>query len=269
MAETTFVRTHKDRNYTVLDNTFIRDVTLSWKAKGVMTYLLSLPDDWSVNFSEVLRHSADGETALKSTIKELKEHGYLVSRRLQSSEGKFIGFTYEIIENPESSNHQVEKPSGGKPTEWINHRVENDQLLNTNNTKYINKQNTNSINSEEENHNLLSPQREVIGWYYECWSEMYKRGAVASEKPFLNGQQAARLIQGHIKNGLSVSQLKTAIKNAMDDNWLVSQGYSLTIILSASQMNKLLNAKQTVSKPAWANKRPALANQVTEEDINF
>lgn len=152
MAETTFIRTCKDRNYTVLDNTFIRDVTLSWKAKGVMTYLLSLPDDWSVNFSEVLKHSADGETALKSIIKELKEHGYLISKRLQSADGKFAGFTYEIVENPQSNNHQEEKPSGGKPTEWKTHRVENNQLLNTNNTKYLNIQNTIYNKSSETKH---------------------------------------------------------------------------------------------------------------------
>ena len=257
MAETTFVRTHKDRNYTVLDNTFIRDVTLSWKAKGVMTYLLSLPDDWSVNFSEVLRHSADGETALKSAIKELKEHGYLVSRRLQSSEGKFTGFTYEIIENPESSNHQVEKPSGGKPTEWINHRVENDQLLNTNNTKYINKLNTISSRGSEE-HNT------IISFYYEC----FKKALCVDVVPELD-QTSVRSRLSVLLKKYSVDELKEIIEKAMSDNFIVGTlGFPLMYILKGDTINKLKFAKGS-STTFVNNKRPALANQVTEEDINF
>ena len=51
--ETKFIKTKKETNYTVLDNTFIQDTRLSWKAKGVMTYLLSLPDDWVIHLSEI------------------------------------------------------------------------------------------------------------------------------------------------------------------------------------------------------------------------
>ena len=208
-----------------------------------------------------------GASSVSRWIKHLEECGHISVE--YEREGKQILRRIVRVKHPFSSpktegyskndSRVFQKREGGIPKNAK--RI----IQEENNTS----DNITSISSEEENHNLLSPQREVIGWYYECWNEMFKKGAVASEKPFLNGQQAARLIQGHIKNGLSVSQIKTAIKNAMEDSWLVSQGYSLSIILSASQMNKLLNAKQKVSFPTWANKRPALANQVTEEDINF
>jgi hypothetical protein len=77
MAETKFIRGRKDRNYTVMDNTFLKDVRLSWKAKGVMAYLLSLPDDWQIYLSEIETHSPDGKSSLASAINELKEYGYL------------------------------------------------------------------------------------------------------------------------------------------------------------------------------------------------
>jgi len=267
MAETKFLRTRKERNYTMIDNTFIRDTTLSWKAKGVMTYLLSLPDDWSVNFSEVLRHSTDGETALKSTIKELKEHGYLISKRLQSADGKFTGFTYEIVENPIANEHQVEKPLGGKPTEREIHLVENDQLLNTKYTKDLDIQNTdlNSCSSEEK---PISPQKEVIAYYYECWKELYQKRIVSTEKPFVSSGKVAGTISRLLKNGVTVESIKLAVKKALDDDWIVGTGYSLSTILSENVFNRLLNAKPTSQQRGGYDVRTAgkLACDVIPED---
>ena len=75
--DTKFIKTKKEKNYTVLDNTFIKDTRLSWKAKGLMTYLLSLPDDWTIHLSEIEQLATDGKSALLSAINELKEFGYL------------------------------------------------------------------------------------------------------------------------------------------------------------------------------------------------
>ena len=60
--DTKFIKTKKEKNFTVLDNTFIKDTRLSWKAKGLMTYLLSLPDDWTIHLSEIEQHATDGKS---------------------------------------------------------------------------------------------------------------------------------------------------------------------------------------------------------------
>lgn len=59
-----FVTVHKN---------FIHDDNLTWKAKGILLYLLSRPDDWQVYESELQKHSADGRDSLKSGIKELEK----------------------------------------------------------------------------------------------------------------------------------------------------------------------------------------------------
>lgn len=136
MATTNFIRSKKSKNYTVLDNTFIKDCNLSWKAKGLMTYLLSLPEDWSIYMTELESHATDGKDSLKNAISELEENGYIVKER-KTDKGKFAGYTYTIYESPKRKNRSG-KTATEKPF------TENPQLLNTN---YI--LNTDELNNTE------------------------------------------------------------------------------------------------------------------------
>lgn len=146
MAETKFIRGKKQDNYTVLDNTFIKDCTLSWKAKGLMTYLLSLPQDWEIYMTELETHSSDGKDSLKSAIKELEEKGYIVKEQ-KTDKGKFAGYSYTIYETPKRKNRSG-KTATEKPF------TENPQLLNTNNILNTNKQiNTQSKDCEKKKEN--------------------------------------------------------------------------------------------------------------------
>ena len=133
---TVFIREKKERDFTVINNTFIKDVSLSWKAKGLMAYLLSLPDDWEIHLSEVESHALDGKATLRSAINELKEHGYLIVMQKKEN-GKFGEMKYIVIENPYTEKPQAEKPQAEKP-QAEKPQAENRTLLNT----Y--KQNTNS-----------------------------------------------------------------------------------------------------------------------------
>ena len=147
MSETKFVKTKKERNYTVLDNTFIQDASLSWKAKGLMTYLLSLPDDWEIHLSEIEKHSTDGKAALRSAINELKEHGYLRAEQ-KRKDNRFAEMIYVIIENPaekEKSLFTDFQETGKQKTEKLN--SENRTLQNTNINKVLKEQNTDNIYS--------------------------------------------------------------------------------------------------------------------------
>ena len=146
--DTKFIKTKKEKNYTVLDNTFIKDTRLSWKAKGLMTYLLSLPDDWTIHLSEIEQHATDGKSALRSAINELKEFGYLKAEQKREN-NRFAEMVYIIIENPDSPLTDFQQTENLQTEKQF---TENQPLQNTNNDKVLNEQSTNNNIPKEKKH---------------------------------------------------------------------------------------------------------------------
>jgi len=118
----------KKTDYTVISNVFLRDEKLSLKSKGLLAYVLSLPNDWVLYVSELANHHKDGTSAIYSAFKELTELGY-VRRKRERIDGKLGGIDYIISETPILENLNVENLN----QEILNQ--ENQQLLNTNNNK--------------------------------------------------------------------------------------------------------------------------------------
>lgn len=139
-------RVNKDRNYTTINNTGLRDERLTWKAKGILAYILSLPDDWVFYMEEIATHSKDKLDSLKSGMKELKAHGYIKRFPVKDEKGKITRWETVIYEIPQVENPQVENPLVGKP-QVDEPLVENPLLLNTKvlstDKQSTNKQNTN------------------------------------------------------------------------------------------------------------------------------
>ncbi|MED2753244.1 DnaD domain protein [Bacillus thuringiensis] len=133
-------RVNKDKNYTTINNTGLKDQRLSWKAKGILAYILTLPDDWVFYREELSRHAKDGLDSLRAGMKELKEYGYLKRFPVRDANNKIIRWEtiiYEVPQNdPLAEKPPVEIPSEGKPP------VENPKLLSTKELS-TNKQNTN------------------------------------------------------------------------------------------------------------------------------
>ena len=76
-------RRKKNNNFTVLDNKTIKDPALSWKATGLLCYLLSLPDNWKVISEHLASVKTDGITVVRSSLSELEEAGYIRRYRVQ------------------------------------------------------------------------------------------------------------------------------------------------------------------------------------------
>lgn len=96
-------RTIKDNNYTVVHNGFILDEKLSLKAKGLLVYFLSRPDNWDFYTNEIASHCSNKEKSITSCIKELMSAGYIKRVRKQDESGRFKGgFEYHIYENPQN-----------------------------------------------------------------------------------------------------------------------------------------------------------------------
>lgn len=90
-----FVRSHKDKNFSIVDLTNVLDQRLSWKAKGIFLYLISRPPEWKIWTNDLVDKSTDGQTSLYSGLKELEEAGYIhrVKRRDRKKQF-FIGMEY-------------------------------------------------------------------------------------------------------------------------------------------------------------------------------
>lgn len=161
VSETYFVKQHRKENFTILDNTCIRDSNLSWKAKGVHTYLMSLPDDWKIHISEIVNHSCDGKAALYSAIQMLEHYGYIKKIRNRRKDGCFENTVYQVFEAPEAITSDVEvRPHSDFPDvdnpDMENPVLDNRTLLTTN------KLNTNIQRTELTNSNCKSETEQSV-----------------------------------------------------------------------------------------------------------
>lgn len=130
------VRVNKNKNYTVLSNFHFREKTLSLKAKGLLSLMLSLPDDWNYSISGLVKLSKDGKDSVMSALAELEKHGYLHRSKVTNAKGQFSGIEYNIYEQPQTEFPIAEKPISEKE-KAENPTSENRPQLNTNelNTK--------------------------------------------------------------------------------------------------------------------------------------
>lgn len=102
------IRSNKDR-WTTVDNAWVKDPTLSAKAKGILLYILSLPDDWDLHVTELVTHFPEGEKSIRSGMKELTDKGYLFCIPKRDSDNiKFIGNDYVIMEDPQAEIRHAE-----------------------------------------------------------------------------------------------------------------------------------------------------------------
>ncbi|WP_371367784.1 hypothetical protein SRRS_15960 [Sporomusa rhizae] len=102
------IRVEKQRKYTCVSNVPLQDVRLSLKARGLITYCLSLPDNWTYSVSGLVKViGSEGKSSIQSALHELEACGYLVRRRLHDNNGKFTGTEYVLYEEPQI---QAEQP---------------------------------------------------------------------------------------------------------------------------------------------------------------
>ena len=102
---------NKTKNYTVMSNEHLKDKRLSLKAKGLLSVMLSLPDTWDYSISGLVAICKESETAVKSTLSELKSCGYLVvtKKMPNETESARIEYVYDIFEKAQTEKQLVEK----------------------------------------------------------------------------------------------------------------------------------------------------------------
>ena len=103
-------RIEKTRDYTVMSNHHLRNVGLSLKSKGLLSTMLSLPEDWNYTTRGLAKICKEGTDSIGSALKELERAGYIVRNRLRDSKGKIVDVEYVIYETPHP-------PDTGQPCE--------------------------------------------------------------------------------------------------------------------------------------------------------
>lgn len=102
------IRVEKSKDYTVMGNYHLRDRELSLKAKGLLSLMLSLPDDWDYSVTGLSAICKESVDTIKSTLKELKACGYMIVKKLMPNETKSgrIEYVYDIFEKKQEGKKQ-------------------------------------------------------------------------------------------------------------------------------------------------------------------
>ena len=113
-------RVERTQGYTVMSNYHLRDKSLSLKSKGLLSQMLSLPEDWDYTLSGLAVINRESKDAIRSAVNELERAGYIKRRQTTDAGGKFGANEYVIYERPvleeTESAPLLEKPSSENPT---------------------------------------------------------------------------------------------------------------------------------------------------------
>lgn len=152
------IRVNKTKDYSVMSNIHLKDKNLSLKAKGLLSVMLSLPDNWKYTVDGIVAICKENETSVNSALKELKELKYLKVTKLlpNETESGRIEYVYDVFEIPKQEDEKQDLENLGvenlgveflgvenhplyKNTNILNTNKENIDLLNTNICKRFNK----------------------------------------------------------------------------------------------------------------------------------
>ena len=106
-------RIEKTRDYTVMSNHHLRDKSLSLKAKGLLSLMLSLPEEWDYTTKGLARICKDGVDSICAGVRELEEHGYVIRQRVRNPNGQLGAIEYTILKQPRPPG--PEKPKRENP----------------------------------------------------------------------------------------------------------------------------------------------------------
>nr|WP_270441100.1 DUF6017 domain-containing protein [Butyricicoccus sp. AF86-03b2A] len=120
-------RIERTRDYTVMSNHHLRNANLSLKAKGLLSMMLSLPEDWNYTTCGLAKICKEGVDAIGAALRELEAAGYIVRHKLRDRQGRISDTEYVIYEqpqlrkpdtdSPDTENPYMDKPDTEKPAE--------------------------------------------------------------------------------------------------------------------------------------------------------
>lgn len=219
------VRERIELNFAQVPKTALKDKSLSLKAKGLYAYLFSLPEDWKVYKTEIVKHFSDGKDSLNSAFKELESNGYIQSKLIRDPKtNQFKGTSLNVLVDPLRISRSGEsvngKPVSGKPASTNNDNTDNTTT------------NTSLFNNKEDDGDcsvfFIKGFKEIRGGKFQLIGK------------------AKTAFKARLKEGYSYKDILTALKNAMQDEYHIENNFNhLTpeFITRADKLEKYLNHK--------------------------
>lgn len=210
----TFRAIKESGNFVTVHKNFIHDNNLTFKAKGILLYLLSRPDDWRIYESEILKHTRDGKDSLKSGIKELEEVGYVARTRKRNDKGHLNGYEYLVYEHPiQNGNSYLGKSDDGKSNIGESNvgKTVNGESVTTNNNRtnndLTNNNNTNNDGNTMSSSSTVYPYESIIGYLNQSAGKHYKATT----------RKTRELIKSRFKDGFDEQAFQTVINNKVTE----------------------------------------------------
>ena len=164
-----------------MSNYHLRDKELSLKAKGMMSLMLSLPDEWEYSIDGLTTLSTDGKDSINSALKELEKRHYLIRTQQFNDKNKFDGYRYDLYECPYLEIPSTEKPYTENP------QTENPPQINK---EIINKELNNKILNNKENTKESEKESKILELFNEFWNiyprKVDKKGSYKAFKNMKN-----------------------------------------------------------------------------------
>lgn len=148
-------------NYFIASKYYVEDENISWKAKGIMSYLFSKPDDWQIYQTQLEKVSKDGKASVRSTINELINNGYMTRQSRRKTNGDFDGYDYTLHEYP--INNGVRKMEDAKM------EIAKMEIAKSDTT------NNNSTNNDLTNNDINTSATKVTQEQFDQWWNLYDK----------------------------------------------------------------------------------------------
>lgn len=235
-------KVNKTKDYTIMSNYHLKEKNMSLKAKGLLSVMLSLPDNWDYSIAGLVAISQENETAIKSALSELKKLGYLEVIKLMPNESETgrIDYIYNIYEKPKQEGKKQEVEN--LPLEIL--EVENQGQLNTNN-KYnnINIINTKKRNIDYINNNSSSiEKRDTI---YDFLEQNFGRTLNGIEIEMIREWNDNELTRYAIKQAVLNGKYNVKYINTILVNY---KNNSITTVQQAQEEEKMFKSKKEIKK---------------------
>lgn len=209
------IRVEKTKDYTIMSNYHLKEKNMSLKAKGLMSLMLSLPDNWDYSIAGLVAICRENETAVKSTLDELKLFGYLQVIKKNPNETESGRFEYEYVLSEKKQD--IEKQGiENLGLEFLG--TENQGQLNTN------KQTTNELNTNNKKERKKGKFDEIIDAYT---NDVYLKGEIIEfikmreriKKPMTDRALQLMLLKlDNLSNGIKENKIKI-LDNSIMNCW--------------------------------------------------
>ena len=194
MAKVTVV---KEKNYTTIDNGIFKDTRISFKAKGLLTTMLSLPPTWNYTIEGLATLSKDGRDSIKTALKELENFGYLERKQVRNDNGSFCDLEYFVYEKPQPKEPLAENPPADKSSAE-NHRQLSTDISSTDKSN-TDKENTKRLNTDDKYALKDVKKSSFKGNMYSSVPEEQEAAAPKKQSRYIPKDYTEEQLRKHIK----------------------------------------------------------------------